>query len=236
MKKYILLLFAAASLLTTSCIDIIEKIHFNKDGSGHMTYILDMSKLKSFTESMKDENGEGEDDGGDNMKKEDKKGDKKMSKSFEEYKTALSSINGISNVKFDDKKADENYIFEIGFDFKDFNALNEAMTSLKKSKNSMEKSVTYISGTAKKITRSGSFFNLSDKNDDEESENDNPMLQSMLKDSKYRMIYTFDKTIKKVSNDKAIVSENKKEMTIEYSLVEMMKDNNDLSAIIKLKK
>lgn len=229
MKKYILLLFATASLLTTSCIDIIEKIHFNKDGSGHMTYTLDMSQLKSFTESMKDENDE-------NDSKNDKKGDEKISKSFEQYKTSLSSINGISNVQFDDKKADEKYIFEIDFDFKNYDALNDAMTSLKKSKNSMEKSVTYISGTAKKITRSGSFFNLSDKNDDKESKNENPMLQNMLKDSKYRMIYTFDKTIKKVSNDKAVVSENKKEMTIEYSLVEMMKDDNDLSAIIKLKK
>jgi len=47
MKKWMFLLVCSCSLFLTSCIDILEEIYLNRDGSGKYTITMDMSAMMS---------------------------------------------------------------------------------------------------------------------------------------------------------------------------------------------
>jgi hypothetical protein len=47
MKKSLLFLTAALSLMLTSCFDMVEEIYLNRDGSGKYVYTIDMSEIFS---------------------------------------------------------------------------------------------------------------------------------------------------------------------------------------------
>lgn len=109
------LLLAALFVGLTGCITIEENYSFKKNGSGTMTYVIDMSEMGSMIESM----GEGE-------KKEGEAGDL-GDMDMTNHADALKSIAGISKVKMDKGKK---WIQKLSFTFKDVAALNRALNQL----------------------------------------------------------------------------------------------------------
>jgi hypothetical protein len=106
------MLLLAGLLLFTGCITIEEHYTFRKNGSGSMTYVVDMSELGGMMEAFS-ESGDAGSGMGD-------MGSMDMSKEVE----ALKGIPGVSKVKLDGKKK---WVQRISFDFKDVDALNAAL-------------------------------------------------------------------------------------------------------------
>ena len=110
------IIFCAFSM--TSCIGIIEKILFNKNGSGTYSMTLDMSEAVKMMAAFGDVSAE-LDTGLDSL-----------NNVFNIRAKALEAINGISNVRQEVNK--EQLIFSIILDFKDVHALNQGMSEFYK--------------------------------------------------------------------------------------------------------
>jgi hypothetical protein len=113
-----LLATAAFMLLFTGCLTIEEHYTFKKNGSGTMEYVVDMSEVGELMKTLS-EMGEG--DG--IPKTTDDMGTLDMADEM----AALKKIDGISKVKLDAKKK---WVQRLKFDFKDINALNNALNIL----------------------------------------------------------------------------------------------------------
>ena len=135
MKRFsTFLLIIISVFLITGCLDIQENIFLKKDGSGRYTFTIDMSELKTIFGG----------DGGTikTSTKESKNPSDKIDSKFDEVKQELKKIEGISNIT---QRVDTiNIIVNIGFDFKDIDALNKAVNILFKEEN-QSKSLTYYS-------------------------------------------------------------------------------------------
>lgn len=111
-----LLLAATALFAFTGCITIEENYTFKKDGSGTMTYVVDLTELGDMLKTMGDM-GVGKDEKDGEMGAMDLGGGK----------GALEKIGGITKVKLDTKKK---WIQKLSFRFEDVNALNLALNVL----------------------------------------------------------------------------------------------------------
>lgn len=120
LKKKTLSLFVIifCALSMTSCIGIIEKIFFNKNGGGTYSMTLDMSEAAKMMAAFGDVSSE-LDTGLDSL-----------NNVFDNRAKALKAINGISNVRQEVNK--EQLIFTILLDFKDVDALNQGMSEFYK--------------------------------------------------------------------------------------------------------
>ncbi len=110
------LLLAALFIGLTGCITIEENYSFKKNGSGTMTYVIDMSEMGSMIENM-----------GDGEKKEEGGAEDLGNMDMTNHADALKSIAGISKVKMDKGKK---WIQKLSFAFKDVAALNRALNQL----------------------------------------------------------------------------------------------------------
>ncbi len=97
----------------TGCITIEEQYAFKKNGSGTMTYVLDMSEMGEMMKSFND-GKEKEDDGTGDM-------------NITGHADALKTISGISKVKLDTKTK---WVQKLSFTFADIGALNRALNTL----------------------------------------------------------------------------------------------------------
>jgi len=84
MKKLIIPIVIFTLVSLGSCITIVEKYSINKDGSGKMEYIVDMSEMYSLMQTLSEE--------------EDVQ-DLDVSQSFEAILPDLSILKGINNVE-----------------------------------------------------------------------------------------------------------------------------------------
>ena len=98
----------------TSCINIVEKLFFKKDGSGTYTLTIDMSKVAGMMAMMGEEN-------------EEMAGAmSELNAGFEKSKNKMEQVDGITNVVQDvDEK---NLIVSVSFDFEDVDALNRGIS------------------------------------------------------------------------------------------------------------
>lgn len=217
-----LLLVIATCVLFTSCFEIKEIVHFNKDGSGDFQFIIDMSAMKALIE-MAGEAEEGEEE-------EDPFAD--AGDSFDEQIEAISKIDGITSAE---SIADEDtYMFGLKFSFADVNALNDALNEVFKDEGG-DKDRTFFKASKKKIERvdavnmKDEFTKLMSEGGEEEG-----MEEAMMffQDVKYVAEYTFDRKVKKVTNKDAAVSKNK--VVVEQFLFQEGNDTK-LDNSIKLK-
>ena len=108
----------ALLVLFTGCLTIEEHYTFKRDGSGTMTYVVDLSEMGEMMKSLEGmSEAAGETDGS----------EKPEMMELEEEATALKAISGISKVKVSTKKE---WIRSVTFAFKDLNALNEGLNTL----------------------------------------------------------------------------------------------------------
>jgi hypothetical protein len=204
----------------TGCLDIYEEVHFNKNGSGTATYRykVDGSGLNGLFGGEDILGGLGEKDS-----------------------LALSELsrNGISDIKV----IQDDSGFGISFKFEDIEALNQGLARIigtDKKGGLMDNAMKQIGGSKTKIERVPGFLgNDSLKNmlDKQGESLGMGSLSNMLTNSiTYHQVYTFDRKIKSVSNDKAIISDNRRKMTLDISFIEMLSGESTVKNTIKLKK
>ena len=226
------LIFASLLLLLTSCFEVREEIDLKKDGSGTYQIVLDMSKSKNMIAvAMKmAENDEKMQASGNPFSDVDSV--------FVKGAQSLNGMEGINNAKGSYDK--QNYIFTTKFDFKNIDALNDALNEMNKRKNPELESFPVTFKFEKNIFERTSNFYMKDlTNFSEQTGGDEQKIaqvQAVLKTATYiSVIRTPEGKIKKFSNEKAVLSEDKKELRLSANLSEITEGKISLGNVLKIK-
>lgn len=217
MKKIIHTLLIAASVFTmTACFDITEEITVNKNGSGTYTSITDASKLSEQLQMLA-----AMDTTGQLIPKMKFSLDSTFNENFKQYAT----LKGVSKIKVDTSTA---YVYKVTLDFEDINALN-AVINVDKKEAAQKNLYSWSKG---KLTRKDSGIGGMGEMDMED-ESQKEMAKSMLKDMKYNIIYHFPKKVSGMTNKDAKLSDDKKTVKLECSLLDIMDKKVSLSNEVK---
>ena len=213
MKKIINALLIAASVFTmTACFDITEEITVNKNGSGTYVSVTDASKLSEQLQMLA-----AMDTTGQLIPKMKFTLDSSFNENFKKYAT----LKGVSNMKVDTSKE---YVYKVTLDFADIDALNSVINVDKKE--ATQKNL--YSWSKGKLTRKDSGIGGMGEMDMED-EQQKEMAKSMLKDMKYKIIYHLPKKVSGIANKDAKLSDDKKTVTLECSLLDIMDKKVSLS-------
>lgn len=255
MKKTLLLVVVAITLIATSCISIIEELTLNKDGSGTYSYTIDMSGL---LESGMLDQARAE------MSEED------VSEEVLELDTTINAYSMLQEsgkleefdqpnfwkkVQMVTKMSESEKVGTISFvlDFDKLKEVDYFMKNMSKLLETDETAGMMASMGLTGSTETGSPYSLKKglfsrvlKRAKQEGgnkeltkdmeEGGDEMMQMMLMGAEYTTIYNLPGKVKKVSNDQAMISEDGKTVTIKGDLLEQMEGKVDLSTSIKFKK
>jgi hypothetical protein len=243
------------------CISIIEKINFNKDGSGEYELSFDMGNMISMLQnmdlgSMMGEQGDGE--------------SPLPANAFEKRDTII-NLYDVMTESTDDverpdfwKKANISvkmdgdagvFLTKMKFPFKDTKDIAFFYENLSKLSESDNANLGMASGLlgglsgdgmtsgkneytmkGRTFIRKAATMNLNDMEGADDSMKDQlQMVKMFMASATYTTIYSFKKKVKSASNKESIVSEDKKTVTTEVSLVDMLEGNGDVSNEVKLK-
>ena len=211
MKKHFSFLLAVAMVVFfSSCFDITEEITVQKNGSGLYVNRID---AKKFAEQMQlfaafDTTGE-------MIPKLKYSLDSSFSASWETYR----NVKGISNLKIDTSDA---YVYILSMDFDNITALNSAL-GLNKSANEQN----LYSWEKGKLSRKDVPLNLGDMKTEDESQME--MIKGYLSDMKYTIVYNLPGKVKDVSNKDSKTSDDKKKVTLECNLLDVIDGKVKLS-------
>lgn len=225
-------------LFFSSCINIEENFHFNRDGSGSMWIKMDigdmMAMMGGFMEGLDEEGGEDTED-------------LNMDELFDNKATLdrLSAIPGVSNVK--SLNDQEEGIIGYSYDFSNISALNSSMTIVNEEVGSLtetgdsESSKRNFVWEGKKFTVDFPKIDLGETEEEGDEELDasmEEMMMGFMKEYTYKTTYSFEQPIKKAKNKEMVLSSDKKSVTIEKSMADLMDKENpvELGGLIKLKK
>lgn len=172
----------------TSCINIVEKVFFKKNGSGTYTMTLDMSQIANMMTMF----GEGE------QMDEMEEALKGMNEGFEENRAKLEGISGISNIN---QKMDKPTLtYTLAFDFSNVEALNNGLNSYFANEEDSGE-YTYFTRDKKKITRTGlDRFSKALNNEMNSGEDDDFDPSTLMGDAYFQSVLVFEKDIKSYSN------------------------------------
>jgi hypothetical protein len=219
MKKLSLVALTIGLLLLTGCITVIEKYTINKNGSGTMEYIIDMSEMYEMMATFSDSTEDTE--------------TAEIDQSMRDAIPGLNSLDGITNVVLTDDSS--KYIAGVKFDFKDVKALNQALAVLFKGKENPSTEVKYVEIKGKTFTR----YNLTSDEFNKETlpgteEIDAETMKMVLESMKYKISVNFAKPVRKVTTlANYTVEENR--VTVESNFAELFDKVNILKTIIKTK-
>ncbi len=212
MKK--LYLFCLSCLLLfNSCIEIVEKIDINPDKSGKISFSINGGYIGAIAFKVLN-------------KYVDMPFVDEIKKQSQMSAENIKSIKGIKNVEYisDDKKS----LYYLGFEFKNSKKLNVALYKIFGYRKGIFK--PYIKITKKKLVKRNIF----------------PALRFWIKKNKksfynknlfekitYKTVYSFPSKIKKTSNKKAVIKEDKKTVVFQCNFDEIL--NTDISVRNKIK-
>ena len=223
-------LLVTGSMLFTGCFSMLEEVHHNsKTGDGTYKFVMDLSGMKPMLEmaAAMDTTGSMSLDTLDQFSKD--------------FVNKIDGLSGISNIT--PIKDIENFKFGVEFSYKNLASLNVAIGQLfDDGQLSSGGNEVFFAGKKKRFERMDArgFNSLVDEltgaaggGEDGEME----MAMMFLKDVSYTMVYHFDKKVKKVSNDLAAVSNDKKTVTMKYFLFDESRGgtNGTIENKIKLK-
>lgn len=213
MKKIIrTFLFAAIVFTVTGCLDILEEITFNKDGSGTYVTAYDITELVD-TYDMLDETGKGRKDL-----------ERTLDSTFEDLKKKTARINGVSAVSIDKSKKN---ITKLRLNFTNITVLNKVLNQDKKLASEMNLYSQSKGRLSRKASGVSSWLGGNSEEDDDE------MMSSLLSEMKYRIIYHLPNRVKKMTNEDATLSNDKKTVTLEVSHKEVKENTKTLANEIK---
>ena len=215
MKKVVFFSFLA--LFFTSCFEIVEEVNMKADGSGKMIVTVDMSESKEDLKGYMDSGEIGE------MKLPDQK---ELNSYLSRIENTLESVNGMSNAS---AKADFNeFIFTFAADFTSVKAMNAAVNKLTKELSrgmiSIDNKYEYANGQFKR-----SFGSMLSAEDYEKL----PMMQRfVLESARMVSVYTFSKSVKKMSNENAELSAGNKVVKFKSTLGDIAKGTKSVQNTI----
>jgi hypothetical protein len=213
MKKIIrTFLFAALVFTATGCLDILEEITFNKDGSGTYVTAYDITELVD-TYDMLDTTGKGRKDL-----------ERTLDSTFEVLKKKTARINGVSAVSIDKSKKN---VTKLRLNFTNITVLNKVLNQDKKLASEMNLYSQSKGRLSRKASGVSSWLGGNSEEDDDE------MMSSVLSEMKYRIVYHLPKRVKKMTNEDATLSNDKKTVTLEVSHKEVKENTKTLANEIK---
>jgi hypothetical protein len=219
MKRLRFIIPAAFMVLFSGCITIFEKYSFNKDGSGTMEYLVDMSELYSMMQAFSDSASNEE---------------MNLDQSFADMKPSLEAVEGISNVMLTGDT--DNYIFGIKYQFRNVEALNEALGLLMNAEGgNSEKFVDYTKKTFTRYHKTSDEFSPEALLGEDNEGMDESMVEGMLEGMKYKIFVTMPGKVKSVSTNAEYVTEGSNEVRVEANFSQMVKDTELLKMVIKSK-
>lgn len=274
LKNIVFTTFTAILMLTfTGCIDIVEEIFLNKDGSGKYTMRMDMSgmmgmiKMMSAMEGMEGEEGEASE--GDALKnlmtKEAsdstmylKDVSPEVLKQFADNPGFAEKVNMRINadpdesVFFIDFNLDFDNMDDIDYFFKNFDTIASMMSDGEGEGGEMDMLggmggannpmagimggdglTRYFDLKKRTLIRRDAAQGETMEEMDDMSAEDKQMMDMMFGDAVYKMTYHFPGKVKKMTNNDATLSADKKTVTLEGDLMDYMKGDFKVANIIK---
>lgn len=216
MKKWFILSLFFSTFILTSCIEIIDDLTLNSDGSGSFKYSINLSSSKVKINSIL---------ALDSLDGRPVPSKDEIQQKIGEFKSKLAQQEGIKNVLIEEDFT--NYIFKVSCDFENVTLLQEGIKKTitgitKHPKNEMDE-YQWISWSNNTLSRSipkiavDQVKNL--KADDME----------LLKQGTYACITRFDREIEKFDNESAILAKNKQAVMLRLNTHALIK-NVDLMA------
>lgn len=221
MKNLFLVLCSVFFL--SSCFEIIEEIDLNSDGSGALTYTLNLSQSKTKINSI--------------MLLDSLNGHKIPDKSLirskiSEVLVKIKSAEGLSNVK--SSQDFDNYIFTFSCNFKDAEALNKASEYIKESYNIKDPNLNSsdhfsYNTSSKTFRRKGDYKGKAEPKEMQGEE------FAGLDNAEFTAIYRFDQEVKSASNSNAKISPNNKAVMLKYKAMEVATGKKSIENTITFK-
>lgn len=184
------LCFLSALLIgLTGCITIEENYTFKKNGSGTMTYVIDMSEMGNMLASLGD--GESKSDEGTELGNMDMGG----------HEAGLKTIAGISKVKMDKR---DKWVQKLTFNFADIAALNRALNQLMPDSNGTSHEFFKWEGGTLVRTSNRHAYDISstmaneasvDEEEGEDGEESGFDMAGMLSSMKYKYSFKFKQEV-----------------------------------------
>jgi len=207
-------------LLLTSCVEIIEDLKINSDGSGTFKYSINLSQSKTKTTAI--------------LALDSLYGEKipKISEIKEKislFKKKLKEQEGITNVVITEDY--ENYIIKLQCDFENIECLEKALkNSLSKINNNEDYNYDWLSYKNKTLIRKTPIFNLEDIRRFGNKE------IYKLKEGNYTSITRFASKIDTFENLQSVKSKSNTALMIKVSPDMLLINQNLLDNKIKLEK
>jgi hypothetical protein len=221
MRK-ILFLLLVLPLLLTSCIEIIDDLTLNADGSGTFKYTINLSSSKVKVNTI--------------LKIDSLNGKKVMKlpeikANINQFKSNLASQAGISNVKIEIN--DTEFLVKLSCDFTDINRLQDAIKNSLASmdsgiKSSTDFSFNWISWNGSIFERSIPEFSQRQIKDLKQEDMD------LLKTGNYTLISRFSKAVEKCDNPNAVISKSKTAVMLKANAYSLTKNSKILENTIYL--
>lgn len=221
MRK-VLFLLLVLPLLLSSCIEIIDDLTINEDGSGTFKYTINLSSSKVKVNTI--------------LKLDSLNGKKVMKlpdikAKINQFKSNLASQPGISNVNFE--MNDTEFLAKLSCDFSDINKLQEAIkNSLAKIdagiKSSTDFSFNWISWNGSKFERSIPEYSHNQIKDLKQED------LNLLKTGSYTLISRFSKPVEKCDNPNAVISKSKTAVMLKANAYALTKSSKILENTIYL--
>lgn len=221
MKLFYTLVLFLSFFGLTSCIEIIDDISLNNDGSGTLKYTINLSSSKVKINSI--------------LALDSLDGKKvpsipEIEERIASFKKKLSAKTGISNVMIESNFTD--YIFKLQCDFTSLttlqNALKDVIEEESKEKNIPELEHNWLSWDGTKMTRS--IPEITVKKTKELKTED----IELMKQGNYTSITRFERPVEKFDNSAAVLSKNKMAVMIKTNPYALTQNSNILENIIYL--
>ncbi len=223
-KSVITLLLIFFTFTFTGCFEIIEEVELKEDGSGSLSYTLNLSQSKTKINSallLDSFNG---------FKIPD---EQNIKNKINELLDVLRKSEGLSNVN--SIQNFDNYIFTFSCDFETVENLNQATKYLNESYKNTE---TNDIASSKHFTfnkESGTFKrkgNYGRKANPDEVEDET---LTALNQAEFTSIYRFSSEVSSVSNKNARISPNKKAVMLKHKAMDIATGKQTIENIITLK-
>jgi len=219
-KKGVKYIFLGILILCTSCFEIIEEVSFNKDGSGHVTLTMNLSKSKTKLNSIMLL------DSVNNYKVPSRTDVKnQITQAIQKVK----KIKGISNVE-NSTNFDE-YIFTVSCDFTDVDALNTVISnfSTKKDAEMIKKQKHFTFDKDQNTFTRNYHYDIS-----KEFKKTNIEDRKVFETATMTTIYRFETPIISSKNTAAKIAGSKKAIMLRVNAQEIIKNKNSIKNQIKL--
>ncbi|MEZ4826200.1 MAG: hypothetical protein R3C61_07880 [Bacteroidia bacterium] len=220
MKKIAILSTLFLAFACTSCLNIVEEIFLKKDGSGSYSISVDMNEMMNMMQGLMSQ---------EQMEENDMFSS--MDSTIQETLAQLRQVEGLSNVGH---KA-EGYKFTISYDFTSVDVLNRATQS-----GSVTPGMDLSSSSGDNFKYTKGLFErvnppLGDLMEDEEFASNFEMAKMFMSGASYKTIYHLPGKVSKMDNEAARLSGDKKTVTLDVQLVDILEGKSFLGNKVKFK-